>query len=113
MEEMYDEEGIRLLFASNLKRLREQQNISQLTLAGLVGLTHNFINDIENCKKWISAGTLTKLCAALRVEPFQFFIDKKQWKSNNFDIYLDSISDSFMKWVSDQKQQRYPEDTKE
>jgi transcriptional regulator with XRE-family HTH domain len=109
METIYDEEKIRLLFAKNLKRLREQQSISQLTLAGMAGLTHNFINDIENCNKWFSAKTLAKLASTLKVQPFQFFLDVQQWNSDERNIYLDNISHAFQKWVGEQRSQ-YPED---
>ncbi|GHV44748.1 hypothetical protein AGMMS49546_29210 [Spirochaetia bacterium] len=109
MEALYNEEDIRLLFAQNLKRLREQQNLSQLSLAGIAGLTHNFINDIENRNKWFSAKTLAKLASALNVQPFQFFLDENQWNSDERNIYLDNISDAFQKWVGEQRAQ-YPED---
>jgi transcriptional regulator with XRE-family HTH domain len=110
MEVNYKEGDIRLLFAKNLKRLREQQNISQLTLAGMAGLTHNFINDIENCNKWFSAKTLAKLASALKVQPYQFFLDEDQWDSDERNIYLDNISDAFQKWVGEQRVQ-YPENS--
>jgi ribosome-binding protein aMBF1 (putative translation factor) len=67
---------IRRVFALNLKRLRELQHISQLQLSSMTGLTHNFINDIEKCRKWVSPESLAKLAAALRVQPFQFFISE-------------------------------------
>jgi transcriptional regulator with XRE-family HTH domain len=38
-------------------------------LAAEADLTHNFINDIENGKKWVSAETIGKLAIALKVEP--------------------------------------------
>ena len=63
------EKHVRFLVSKNLKRLRSLQNMSQLGLATNAGLTHNFINDIENCKKGMSTKTLAKLCVALQVEP--------------------------------------------
>jgi transcriptional regulator with XRE-family HTH domain len=111
MELIYNEKNMRLLFAKNLKRLREQQNISQLSLAGKAGLTHNFINDIENCNKWFSAKTLAKLASALKVQPFQFFLDEKQWNSNERNLYLDNFSEAMQKWVGEQRMP-YPEKNK-
>jgi transcriptional regulator with XRE-family HTH domain len=108
MEASYDQWDIRLLVAKNLKRLREQQGVSQMTLAGMAGLTHNFINDIENCKKWLSPKTLAKLTSALKVQPFQFFLDETQWNVDERNIYLDNFSDAVLKWVGEQRTQ-YPE----
>jgi len=69
-----DQDYIYRLISNNLKRLRARKNISQMNLALDAGLTHNFINDIENCKKGISAKTLAKLSVALEVEPYCFFM---------------------------------------
>jgi transcriptional regulator with XRE-family HTH domain len=111
-ESCVSERDIRLLFAKNLKHLREQQHLSQMDLSGLSGITFNFINSIENCKKWVSPKTIAILASALKVKPHQFFIDEKLWNANERDIYLDNISDSFLKWVGEQRAQ-YPEDNEE
>ncbi len=74
MANIIDEQYIYKLISSNIKRLRSLQNISQLGLAINTGLTHNFINDIENCKKGVSVKTLAKLSIAFNVEPYQFFL---------------------------------------
>jgi transcriptional regulator with XRE-family HTH domain len=98
---------IRLLFSRNLRRLRTAANISQLTLANQAELTHNFINDIENGKKWVSAETIGKLATALKVEPYQFFLSESHWNEQGaeiFSTYLDALSDSFYKMVDDYRQ---------
>ena len=48
MKETISGISIRSLFARNLRRLRGIANLSQINLAIEAGLTHNFINDIEN-----------------------------------------------------------------
>ena len=100
-----NENAVRKLFSRNLRRLRSLQNISQLTLAAQSGLTHNFINDIENCKKWVSPQTIASLANALRVEPYQFFLPESASETdhNHFNIYIDDFSDSLQKMVSDLK----------
>ncbi len=35
----------------------------------------NFINDIENGKKWISPATLSKLSETLGVQPYKLFLE--------------------------------------
>jgi len=53
--------SIRNLFSKNLKRLRNGANLSQLDLAAITGLSHNYINDLEHEKKWPSDKTISKL----------------------------------------------------
>lgn len=71
---MAPEVTVRLLFSTNLKRVRQNMGLSQLALANKLGMAHNFINDIENGKKWVSPETIDKFCMALNVQPYQFFI---------------------------------------
>jgi len=95
---------IQYLFSRNLKRIRSEANISQLTLANMADLTHNFINDIENGKKWVSAKSIGKLATALRVEPYQFFLSESRWNDKEMEIistYLDEITDSVYKKLSE------------
>ena len=90
--------NIRSLFSKNLRRLRSNSNLSQVSLAVRAGLTHNFINDIENGKKWVSPETLGKLATALKAEPYQFFISDSVWNNKGkelFSLYLSDLTDSF------------------
>ena len=98
-----NENYIHQLISSNLKRLRSLHNISQLNLAVNTGLTHNFINDIENCKKGVSAKTLAKLSNELNVEPYQFFLPD-DIANNEALIYVNDVDDSFQKVVRDLRQ---------
>ncbi|MDR3148247.1 MAG: helix-turn-helix domain-containing protein [Treponema sp.] len=95
--------AIRQLFAQNLKHLREQRHVSQLELAGRSGLTHNFINDIENCKKWVSSGTLARLSVALGVQPAQFFLPElpASEREGVMKVYRESLTDQLNTVVSD------------
>jgi len=96
--------NIRNLFGRNLRRLRIISNKSQIDLANEAELAHNFINDIENGKKWISDKTLAKLVIALRVEPYQFFVSDSKWQRQGPEIislYLDDFSDSIVKMVKE------------
>jgi len=105
-----NEQHIYKLISSNVKRIRSLQNISQLNLALKTGLTHNFINDIENCKKGVSARTLAKLSTALDVEPYQFFLSHEM-TDNAVSSYVRDFNDSLQKVVSDLSQQYlFPED---
>jgi transcriptional regulator with XRE-family HTH domain len=95
---------IRRIFARNLRRLRGLQNISQLDLSSMTGLTHNFINDIENCKKWISSETLAKFSSALKAQPYQFFLSEiqaEEFEADPMGLYREDFVDMFQKAISD------------
>lgn len=104
MKKKIDEKYIHQLISSNIKRLRSLQNISQLGLALNTGLTHNFINDIENCKKGVSAKTLAKLSVALNAEPYQFFLPEGM-ANNEMMLYVKDFNDSLQKVVADLTEQ--------
>jgi transcriptional regulator with XRE-family HTH domain len=96
------------LFGRNLKRIRTSKKISQLSLANLADLTHNFINEIENGRKWVSSDTIAKLAVILETEPFQFFIPERVMENINTEIfreYIDEMSVSFEKMVHEFRDQ--------
>jgi len=100
MKNKITESYVRNLVSKNLRRLRAVQNISQLNLAVNAGLAHNFINDIENCKKGISGKTLAKLSAALEAEPYQFFLPENL-SDNSMMHYVNDFNDSLQKVVKE------------
>jgi transcriptional regulator with XRE-family HTH domain len=112
MKENVNEKYVRLLVSKNLRRIRSLQNISQLGLAVNAGLTHNFINDIENCKKGISAKTLAKLSVALDVEPHQFFLPEDM-SNNKMLVYINDFNDSLQKVVKELTKQYFPVENSE
>jgi transcriptional regulator with XRE-family HTH domain len=111
MSRKIDEKHIHHLISGNIKRLRTLQNFSQLDLSVNTGLTHNFINDIENCKKGISAKSLAKLSNALNVEPYQFFLPEGI-HNNDMMVYVRDFNDSLQKVVSDLTEQYLSKDKK-
>jgi len=101
-----DEKYILQLISRNVKRFRTQQNFSQIELALTTGLTHNFIHDIESCKKGISSKTLAKLSIAFNVEPYQFFLPEGLPNSETM-VYVNDFNDSLQKMVRELTQQYY------
>ena len=65
------------IFSFNIQYYRKAAGLSQIELAKNSGCSHNFINDIENCKKRASFKTVENIARALNVEPFFLFIDPK------------------------------------
>ena len=107
MEETIDENYIRTLVSKNLRRIRSLQNLSQLGLALKAGVTHNFINDVENCKKGISVKTLAKLSVALNVQPYQFFLPLNM-QNDKMQPYVADFNDSVHKMVKELTEQYLP-----
>jgi transcriptional regulator with XRE-family HTH domain len=67
-------EEIQQILSGNVKNQRKNLKISQERLAETAGLSVQTINDIEGCRKWVSAKTITKLSKALNIECFQLLI---------------------------------------
>jgi transcriptional regulator with XRE-family HTH domain len=100
-ETIIDGVYIRNLFAKNLKRFREILKISQLDLADASGLAHNFINDIENEKKFVSDETIAKLSKALKVEPYKFFLPVAKVNTQGEDIFAEDFSESISTMIKE------------
>ncbi|MDR2481294.1 MAG: helix-turn-helix domain-containing protein [Spirochaetaceae bacterium] len=87
----YTIDDLKILFGDNLRRIRLEAKISQLKLGMKIGLTHNFINDIERGKKGASFETIAKLSTALEVEPYRFFIPKRARYEEDFTAYPEHV----------------------
>jgi transcriptional regulator with XRE-family HTH domain len=111
MVENIGEAEVRAILSRNLKRLRAKKNLSQLSLAVQAGLTHNFINDIENGKKWLSPKTLAALASVLDTAPHEFFAPEAALPEQDAAVltgYLDSLADDILRWVGDLKDRYLP-----
>jgi len=68
-----NERELRELLSVNIKRFRNRRGWSQAKLAEKLGISTNFLSDIETTKGWVSALTLSKLAEALNVEVYELF----------------------------------------
>ena len=82
---------IRKLFANNLRKERNDRNMSQKDLSYAANLSINFINDIENEKKSPSIKTMAKLMEAFDIEPFRFLIPDNTEKIDDVIILKKDI----------------------
>jgi transcriptional regulator with XRE-family HTH domain len=69
-----DVEPIRKVLAENIRRYRKNLGYSQEKLAEKAGLSAQTLNDIEGCRRWVSAATMSKLAKALHVAEFQLLV---------------------------------------
>jgi len=61
------------ILSKNIKQHRQSRNLSQADLAEKLGISVNFLCNIENGNRWISPQTLVKFASALNVEPYELF----------------------------------------
>jgi transcriptional regulator with XRE-family HTH domain len=61
------------VFGTNLRKYREEKNISQEKFAELTGLHRTYISDIERFKRSISLGNVQKIADALEIEAYLLF----------------------------------------
>ena len=105
-EEEAEDINVKVLFGRNLKRLRGLAKLSQVDLSVEANVAHNFINDIENGKKWVSAETIEKLSKALKVKPYQFFISGSILNAQDGDalsFYMDDFADTLANVIKEHR----------
>ena len=114
--EFDNEINIQALLGRNLKRLRNNAKLSQMELASITNISSNFINDIENGKKWGSAKTIAKLAKALKARPYQFFInesDLNEKEKDNINYFLNDITDNLTNVVKEYRKSYFAFDPEE
>lgn len=62
---------LRDTFAANLRRLRNEKNLSQDDLAYAAEVSRSYLSQIEKGKYHVSLKTIGKLAEALNVEPVE------------------------------------------
>ena len=80
------EQELRAILSENIKKYRAYSKISQLELANTLGISTNFLSDIERCKTWVSPLTLVKLAGALKIEPYELLKPNIEVSPNEKDI---------------------------
>lgn len=97
-----EEIDVRNILAKNLKKLRKQKGLSQLKLSNEIQMAFTFINDIENCKKWVSPETLARFASFFDVPISTFFSEENENDKNEVsDLFVDIICDEVVKTIKD------------
>jgi transcriptional regulator with XRE-family HTH domain len=89
-------------FAKNIRRLRFNKGWSQAKLAETIGLSTNFISDIETGKGWVSPSTLVKLADAFEIEIKEFFTDEKH-EAGEVKRIMSRLNDDILSLVNEIK----------
>ena len=61
------------VFGTNLRKYREERNISQEKFAEMSGLHRTYISDVERFQRSISLGNVQKIADALGIETYLLF----------------------------------------
>ena len=85
-----EEAELRRVFSSNIKYYRGLRGWSQVKLAEKMGISTNFLADIETGKSWISSSTLVKLAKCFEIEAYEL-LKPENIPSNEINEVLKSM----------------------
>jgi transcriptional regulator with XRE-family HTH domain len=63
------------VFGTNVRKYRQNQNLSQEKFAEMCNLHRTYISDIERFKRSISLENVQKIADALNIETYLLFLD--------------------------------------
>jgi len=92
-----DETGLRNILSKNIKRYRQRKGWTQAKLAEEMGISTNYLSDIETKRGWVSPLSLANLANALEIEVFELFKPEKDVPTdllNTVNKCLDDFSTS-------------------
>lgn len=67
------------VFIKNLKDYRKKEKLSQMQLAEKCDSSTSYIGEIEIGKKFPSINMIQKIATALRIKPFQLFMENEDY----------------------------------
>ena len=88
--------AIRKILATNIKRFREMQGVTQENLAEKAGISTPMMCDIEGCRTWISDKTLAGLSTALKIEIYRLFIPNEISEDDASKLLAKEITQEFL-----------------
>ena len=66
---------IRMIFAGNLKEIRDKQGLSQEELADIAGLHRTYVGSVERGERNISLDNMERLAGALKINIQDLLVD--------------------------------------
>jgi transcriptional regulator with XRE-family HTH domain len=89
--------AIRKILATNIKRFREMEGITQENLAEKAGISTPMMCDIEGCRTWVSDKTLASLSTALKIETYRLFIPNEISDDDSSKLIAKEITQELIK----------------
>ena len=83
----------RQIFSANIRKYRKKMSLSQMDLARNACISANFLNDMENGKKWASPGTMVKIAEVLGIEAYELLKPE--------GLYPDNLNSIIKKYTDD------------
>ena len=91
-----EEAEIRRILSANIKYYRSLRGWSQVVLAEKIGISTNFLADIETGKSWVSSLTLTKIANVFEIEVYKLFQSEKTTMPETEEALLSFAGDIFV-----------------
>jgi transcriptional regulator with XRE-family HTH domain len=88
-----EEAELRRVLSTNIKHYRGLRKWSQVVLAEKIGMSTNFLADIETGKSWVSPLTLTKLANIFEIEVYELFKSQKTPKDETKETIRSMMND--------------------
>jgi transcriptional regulator with XRE-family HTH domain len=88
-----EESELRQVLSANIKHYRGLRRWSQVVLAEQIGISTNFLADIETGKSWISSSTLIKLANIFEIEVYELFKPNKTPKDETKEAIKSIVND--------------------
>jgi transcriptional regulator with XRE-family HTH domain len=92
-----NEAELRNILSQNIKRYRQRKGWTQAKLAEKMGISTNYLSDIETKRGWVSPLSLINMANALEIEVFELFKPEKAPPAdllNTINKCLDDFSTS-------------------
>jgi transcriptional regulator with XRE-family HTH domain len=91
----------RALLAKNLKLARSRSGLTQQSLAERCGLSTNYLATVEIGGKFPSADTLEKMTVALKLKPYELFLDDDDIEAFNREELIARYTEKAKRYVQD------------
>ena len=103
-----NEETLRKILSQNIKKYRQRKGWTQAKLAEEMGISTNYLSDIETKRGWVSPLSLVNMANALDIDVFELFqpektvpIDVLKTANKYLEDFSSSLRISFEKALKD------------
>jgi transcriptional regulator with XRE-family HTH domain len=90
-----EEAELRRILSSKIKYYRGLKGLSQVKLAESIGISTNFLADIETGKSWVSSLTLVKLANCFGIEVYELLRPENDMPSDEIKEAVKSLVTDF------------------